>query len=110
MTVEMDTSGVLMPYEPSATVTLLAGAPDASRYSSVAEALRDPHLFGERLTVARATKVFGLKTSAILRGAIERGEMRYLRFPGDDETYVTVPLVNAWMLEHVVRRESHAPG
>ena len=55
--------------------------------------------FLKAIPLSKADKLMGWRTGTA-RGAIERGEMRYIRFPGQKHMKVTPLFLTEWMQEY----------
>lgn len=58
-----------------------------------------------RMSITKAAKRMGISATKI-RGAIERGEMKYIRMPDSKRKYVTPAFVADWVSEYCVHQEA----
>ena len=65
--------------------------------------------FFERMPITKAAKVAGVSPK-ILRGAIERGELEYIWFPGTTRETVTPAMLAKWVQEYCVHRKPLIPA
>ena len=65
--------------------------------------------FYRRMPITKAAKVMNLSPK-ILRGAIERGELAYIWFPGSSRETVTPAMLADWVRDYCVRRKQQIPA
>jgi len=65
--------------------------------------------YTERMSISDAAKTLGVNKKVIV-GAIERGELAYIRFPNCAHRSVTRNLLAAWVRDYCVQQAQPIPG
>ena len=65
--------------------------------------------FYKRMPITKAAKVAGVSPK-ILRGAIERGELAYIWFPGSSRETVTPAMLADWVRDYCTHRKAQLPA
>ena len=65
--------------------------------------------FYKRMPITKAAKVAGVSPK-ILRGAIERGELAYIWFPGSSRETVTPAMLADWVRDYCTHRKEQLPA
>ena len=65
--------------------------------------------FYKRMPITKAAKVAGVSPK-ILRGAIERGELAYIWFPGSSRETVTPAMLADWVRDYCTHRKTQLPA
>lgn len=63
--------------------------------------------FFQRMPITKAAKVAGVAPK-VIRGAIERGELAYIWFPGNSRETVTPAMLADWVSEYCIHRKPQA--
>ena len=66
-------------------------------------------MLARRISIRKAAKLVGISERA-LRGAIERGEMKYIQLPDSSRKSVTMDFVAEWMDKYCVHQNEPIPS